>query len=84
MPIMADKPRPVTREWTVEQKARVLTEACKLDGEQLSVVQHGYTALAKRHGATLDANGRTRPNCRRSSKVAIADIHSPASEVTTS
>jgi transposase-like protein len=36
LPIMADKPRPATREWTVEQKARILTEACKLDGEQLT------------------------------------------------
>jgi transposase len=36
LPIMADKARPAPREWTVEQKARVLTEACKLDGEQLS------------------------------------------------
>ena len=36
LPIMADKPRPATCEWTVEQKARVLTEGCKLDGEQLA------------------------------------------------
>lgn len=28
--------RPVVREWTVEQKARVLAEACSLTGEQLS------------------------------------------------
>lgn len=37
LPIMADKPKPAAREWTVEQKARVLAEACKLDGEQLTV-----------------------------------------------
>ena len=36
LPIMADKPGPATCEWTVEQKARVLTEGCKLDGEQLA------------------------------------------------
>ena len=27
--------KPIVREWTVEQKARVLTEACKLTGERL-------------------------------------------------
>ena len=36
LPIMADKPRPTTGEWTVEQKARVLADACRLDGEQLT------------------------------------------------
>lgn len=35
-PIVAEKPKPTGREWTVEQKARVLAEASKLDGEELS------------------------------------------------
>jgi hypothetical protein len=30
LPIMADKPKPAVREWTVEQNARVLAEACHL------------------------------------------------------
>jgi hypothetical protein len=33
---MADKPKPAGRDWTVEQKARVLAEASKLDGEELT------------------------------------------------
>ena len=36
LPIMADKPKPAVREWTVEQKARVLAEASHLDGEELT------------------------------------------------
>jgi transposase-like protein len=36
LPIMAAPPKPV-RMWSVEQKARVLAEACQLDGEQLTV-----------------------------------------------
>lgn len=35
LPIMIDKPKPVRREWTVEQKARVLAAASRLDGEAL-------------------------------------------------
>ena len=46
LPIMADKPKPAVRAWTVEQKARILTEACKLDGEELS-------AYLEREGARL-------------------------------
>ena len=37
LPIMTDKPKPVVREWTVEQKARVLAEASNFDGEELTV-----------------------------------------------
>ena len=37
LPTVAKKPKSVVREWTVEQKARVLTEASKLDGEELTV-----------------------------------------------
>lgn len=36
LPIMADKPKPAVREWTVEQKARVLAEASELGGEELT------------------------------------------------
>lgn len=37
VPAVAKKPpKPVVREWTVEQKARVLAEAAKLDGEELA------------------------------------------------
>jgi hypothetical protein len=36
LPSVADKPKPAAREWTVGQKARVLAEASKLDGEALS------------------------------------------------
>jgi transposase len=46
LPIMANKPKPTVREWTVEQKARVLGEACKLDGEEL-------TAYLERQGVKL-------------------------------
>ena len=46
LPIMTDKPKPVVREWTVEQKARVLADACKLDGEEL-------TAYLEREGVRL-------------------------------
>jgi transposase-like protein len=35
LPIMADKPKPL-RVWTVERKARVLTDASTLDGEALT------------------------------------------------
>jgi transposase len=46
LPIMVDKPKAAMREWTVEQKARVLAEACKLDGEEL-------TAYLEREGVKL-------------------------------
>lgn len=36
LPMMTDTPRPAVREWTVEQKARVLAEGSKLDGEALT------------------------------------------------
>jgi transposase-like protein len=36
LPTMADKPKPAMREWTVEQKARVLAEAAKLNGQELN------------------------------------------------
>ena len=38
--------KPMAREWTVEQKARVLAEACQLTGEQL-------TAYLEREGVKL-------------------------------
>jgi transposase-like protein len=40
LPIMADKPKPVLREWTVERKARVLAEACNLDVEELTATSN--------------------------------------------
>jgi transposase len=46
LPVVADKPKPATREWTVEQKARVLAEASQLTGEQL-------TAYLEREGVKL-------------------------------
>jgi hypothetical protein len=36
LPIMPSRPRSLVRDWTVEQKARVLAEAAKLDGEELT------------------------------------------------
>jgi transposase-like protein len=45
LPYVAKKPKPV-REWTVEQKARVVAEASKLDGEEL-------TAYLEREGVKL-------------------------------
>ena len=36
LPIMANKPPPAVRDWTVEQKARVLGDGSKLNGEELS------------------------------------------------
>jgi hypothetical protein len=62
LPIMVDTLKPAMREWTVEQKARVLTEAANLDGEEL-------TAYLEREGVklpdyeqwriALDEGGRT-------------------------
>ena len=46
LPIMADKPKPAVREWTVEQKARILADASDLDGEEL-------TAYLQREGVKL-------------------------------
>ena len=46
LPMMADTPKPAVREWTVEQKARVLAEGSKLDGEAL-------TAYLERQGVKL-------------------------------
>jgi hypothetical protein len=47
VPAVAKKPpKPVVREWTVEQKARMLADAAKLDGEQLA-------AYLEREGVTL-------------------------------
>ena len=46
VPVMADKPKPAVRAWTVEQKVRVLAEASQLDGEEL-------TAYLEREGLKL-------------------------------
>jgi transposase-like protein len=42
LPVMADQPKPL-RNWSVEQKARVLADASQLDGEEL-------TAFLEREG----------------------------------
>jgi transposase len=36
LPVMADRPKPAVRVWTVEQKARVLADASQLDAEELT------------------------------------------------
>ena len=47
LPVVADQPKkPAAREWTVEQKTRVLAEASKLAGEEL-------TAYLEREGVRL-------------------------------
>ena len=53
LPFVTDKPKPVVREWTVEQKARLLAEAAKFDGEQLS-------AYLEREGVKLPEYERWR------------------------
>lgn len=35
-PVVEKPPKPVVREWTVEQKARMVAEAATLDGEELA------------------------------------------------
>jgi transposase len=46
LPLVAKKAKPIVREWTIEQKARVLAEAAVLDGEEL-------TAYLEREGVKL-------------------------------
>jgi transposase len=46
LPIMAERPKPAVRVWTVGQKARVLADACQLDAEEL-------TARLEREGVKL-------------------------------
>lgn len=46
LPMMTDTAKPALREWTVEQKARVLAGGAKLDGEAL-------TAYLERQGVKL-------------------------------
>jgi hypothetical protein len=46
LPIMVDARKHAPREWTIEQKARVLAEGSKLDGE-------GLTAYLQQEGVTL-------------------------------
>jgi hypothetical protein len=41
LPIMADKPKLAVRVWTIEQKARVLADACQLEGEKLTTYLEG-------------------------------------------
>jgi len=61
LPIMADKPKPAVREWTVEQKVRVLAEASKLDGEELTTYLEGEglkLAEYEQWRIALDEGGR--------------------------
>jgi transposase len=62
LPVVADQPKkPAGREWTVEQKARVLAEASKLTGEELSAyLEREGVRLAEyeRWRIALDEGGR--------------------------
>ena len=62
LPVVADQPKkPAGREWTVEQKARVLAEASKLAGEELAVyLEREGVRLAEyeRWRLVLDEGGR--------------------------
>ena len=61
LPIMVDKRKPVVREWTVEQKARLLAEAANVDGEALTVyLQREGVKLAEyeQWRIALDEGGR--------------------------
>jgi hypothetical protein len=61
LPIMADKPKPAVRQWTVEQKARVLADASDLDGEALTTyLQREGVKLAEyeQWRIALDEGGR--------------------------
>jgi transposase-like protein len=62
LPIVADQPKkPAAREWTVEQKARVLAEASKLAGEELTVyLERAGVRLAEyeRWRIALDEGGQ--------------------------
>jgi transposase-like protein len=60
LPLMASKP--AARSWTVEQKARVLTEASGLSGDQLAAyLQREDVKLAdfERWRVALEEDGRT-------------------------
>ena len=62
LPVVADRPKKSTaREWTVEQKARVLAEASKLTGEELTAyLEREEVRLAEyeRWPIALDEGGR--------------------------
>ncbi len=61
VPIMADKPKQAVQGWTVEQKARVLAEASKLDGPALTTyLQQQEVRLAEyeQWRLALDEGGR--------------------------
>jgi transposase len=71
LPTMADKPKPAGREWTLEQKARVLADTCKLDGEKLTTYlqregvrlaeyEQWRLALEEGGGASSSTNKRIR------------------------
>jgi transposase-like protein len=61
LPYVAKKPKPIVREWTVEQKARIVAEASKLDGEELTAyLERESVKLAEyeRWRIALDEGGR--------------------------
>jgi transposase len=61
LPVVVDKPKPGAREWTVEQKVRVLAEASQLTGEQLTAyLEREGVKLAEyeRWRSALDEGGR--------------------------
>ena len=61
LPVMADKPKPAVRAWTVEQKVRVLAEASQLDGEELTAYLEGEglkLAEYEQWRLALDEGGR--------------------------
>jgi transposase len=61
LPVVADRPEPTRREWTVEQKARVLAGAANLDGQELtSYLEREGVKLAEfeRWRIALDEGGR--------------------------
>jgi len=66
LPLMASKP--VARKWTVEQKARVLTEASELGGDQLAAyLQREDVKLAdfERWRIALEEDGHTTATAKR-------------------
>ena len=68
LPIMTNKPKPIVREWTVEQKARVLAEASSLDGEKLAAyLERKRVKLAdyEQWRIALDEGGRASTSTNR-------------------
>ena len=57
LPIMADYLKPAVRVWTLEQKARLLADACQLDGEELTAyLRERRSALCDEHRDRIEAS----------------------------